>query len=397
MIRYAFPDNWIKYDPADVQQALIEAKSTILALQEVPVQKDWVDSLQRIELKREVAGTSRIEGADFTDKELEEALQDESTNTLTRSQRQARAAVATYRWIATIPDDRPIDADLIKEIHRRIVTGADDDHCNPGGLRQQDQNVTFGQPPHRGVTGGEECKRAFESFVKALQHDFPGQDPLVQALAAHYHLAAMHPFLDGNGRTARALGALMKQRAGLRDTCFIAMSNYYYEEKRAYLSALAQAREQDHNLTPFLRFGLRGIHLQTRGLLNAIREELSKAVYRNTMYDLFNRLVTPKRRLIAKRQLSILSLLLHEGPSTVLNVFEASKGAYAGLKSPMKAFGRDLSNLADLGAITFLVRQEGRPSELSVDLSWPARITAPEFLKHIQSMPRAKNSPIDFG
>ncbi len=34
--------------------------------------------------------------------------------------------------------------------------------------------------------------------------------------AAHYHLAAMHPFVDGNGRTARALEALMRERAGLR-------------------------------------------------------------------------------------------------------------------------------------------------------------------------------------
>ena len=38
----------------------------------------------------------------------------------------------------------------------------------------------------------------------------------------------MHPFVDGNGRTARALEALMLQRAGLRDSSFIAMSNYYY-------------------------------------------------------------------------------------------------------------------------------------------------------------------------
>ena len=62
------------------------------------------------------------------------------------------------------------------------------------------------------------------------------------ALALHYHFAAMHPFLDGNGRSARALEALMLQRTGLRDTLFIAISNYYYEEKAEYLSALAEVR-----------------------------------------------------------------------------------------------------------------------------------------------------------
>jgi Fic family protein len=39
--------------------------------------------------------------------------------------------------------------------------------------------------------------------------------------------AAMHPFADGNGRTARALEALLLQRAGLREACFIPMSNYF--------------------------------------------------------------------------------------------------------------------------------------------------------------------------
>ena len=52
----------------------------------------------------------------------------------------------------------------------------------------------------------------------------------------------MHPFLDGNGRTARALEALMLQRTGLRDTLFIAMSNYYYEHKINYLNALNDTR-----------------------------------------------------------------------------------------------------------------------------------------------------------
>ena len=65
---------------------------------------------------------------------------------------------------------------------------------------------------------------------------------LRRALALHYHFAAMHPFLDGNGRSARALEALMLQRTGLRDTLFIAISNYYYEEKAEYLSALAEVR-----------------------------------------------------------------------------------------------------------------------------------------------------------
>ena len=96
------------------------------------------------------------------------------------------------------------------------MTGCDDDHCAPGRLRGRDENVTFGFPRHRGCEGGPACGKAFSALVDAVKRDFRAHDPLIQAMALHYHFAAMHPFLDGNGRTARALEALLLQRAGLR-------------------------------------------------------------------------------------------------------------------------------------------------------------------------------------
>jgi Fic family protein len=106
VIRYELPRAWVVYDAATVLQPLAEAKAAILALTQIPFQRSWAEELQQIQLKREVAGTSRIEGAEFTDKELDAALQETPEQLETRSQRQAAAAVATYRWIATIPADR---------------------------------------------------------------------------------------------------------------------------------------------------------------------------------------------------------------------------------------------------------------------------------------------------
>src|SRR5258705_392648 len=134
MIKYDLPTDWISYDPSAVMPYLTEAKAAVLSLTTIPYQKSWAEKLQNIQLKREVAGTSRIEGADFTEGELEAALKDSSEQFFTRSQRQARAAKNTYLWIAALPDDYPINAELIFETHRRIVTGADDDHCPPGQI-----------------------------------------------------------------------------------------------------------------------------------------------------------------------------------------------------------------------------------------------------------------------
>lgn len=390
-ITYKIPVDWIKYDSSRIAAVLVEAQAAVLALRNTPYQRDWVESLQELELKREIAGTSKIEGADFTEKELDDALGQDPDSLVTRSQRQARAAAAAYRWIATFADDRPIDAETIRSIHRIIISGADDDHCEPGVLRKQDQNVTFGQPRHRGVSGGAECEEAFEKYIAALQHEFPKHPPLVQALAAHYHLAAMHPFLDGNGRTARAVGALLKQKAGLRDTCFISMSNYYYDEKRAYMAALAETRSKDHDLTTFLVFGLKGVAIQAGRVLSSIQKQVSKAIYRNMMFDLFTKLETPKRRVIRKRQLAVLKLLLEYEELSVDKLMSTVKTYYSDLKHPQKSLFRELNGLMSLGAIKYS-RSKHALGTITINLDWPREITESQFFERLKNLPKAKTS-----
>lgn len=388
MIQYKLPDDWIRYNRVAVAPSLTAAKATVLSLASMPYQKSWAEKLQGIQLKREVAGTTRIEGADFTEKELDAAMEEGAEDLHTRSQRQAAATVRAYRWISALPEDYPAGKGLILDIHRLVITGADDDHCPPGQLRGRDENVTFGSPKHRGVTGGEECELAFLRFCESLNGEMQGHDPLVRALAGHYHFAAMHPFLDGNGRTARALEAFFLQRCGLRDTLFIAMSNYYYEEKTTYLKALAEVRARDHDLTPFLEFGLGGIEIQCRRLFDEIRANVSKALYRNQMYDLFNRLESPRKRVIAKRQIAILTQLL-DGDMSLAGLIHATRDQYANLKNPQKALFRDISGLFQLQAISVQRMEEGG-HRISVRLEWPTEITETEFYRRIKELPKAK-------
>lgn len=389
-ILYAEPSNWIKYDIVAVSSALIGAKAAVQSLTTVPYQRDWVEKLQQIQLKLEVAGTSRIEGADFTEQELEMALNinQSPAELLTRSQRQARAAVQTYQWIASLPTDQPFTLQLLCDIHGRLVTGCDDDHCPPGMLRSADQNVTFGIPRHRGCSGGTACSDGVKHLVTAVQRDYVHHDSLVQALCLHYHIAAMHPFLDGNGRTARALESFMYQKAGLRDTAFIAMSNYYYEEKTAYLAVLAQVRSKDHDVTDFLVFGLKGLEIQCHRLLREITRQMQKALFRDTMYSLFNRLKSSRKRVIQKRQVEILRVLLDAESMSLGRLWLRISSIYEDLGGLDKAFFRDLSSLEGLGAIE-VVQNEGQWTA-HVNLAWPSEITESAFFDRLKRLPKGK-------
>lgn len=389
VIQYEMPNRWIVYNPTEIQVELLGAKAAILALTQIPYQRSWAEQLQQIQLKREVAGTSRIEGAEFTEKELDAAMRETPEQLETRSQRQAACALSTYRWIAQLEPDRPIDDSLVREIHHRIVSGCDDDHCPPGQLRTRDQNVTFGTPRHRGVEGGDECETALRQLCQAARTAFRDHDPLIQALALHYHCAAMHPFLDGNGRTARALEAFMLQRVGLRDTLFIAMSNYYYEQKPGYLTALSETRELNHDLTPFLKFALKGIESQCQRLFSEIRLHVAKALYRNTVTDLFGRLRSPRKRVMSDRHVQLLQLLLEED-SMGLAALEKRTGHFYKVNNPRKALIRDLNYLVGLQAITAKRLPDKTDFVLSINLEWPTQITETEFFKRVKELPKAK-------
>lgn len=279
-------------------------------------------------------------------------------------------------------------------MHRLIITGADDDHCAPGVIRSRDHNVIFGVPQHRGAEGGDECAQAFSKMVEAIQKGFAEHDELVQALAIHYHFAAMHPFADGNGRTARALEALLLQRAGMRDSTFIAMSNYYYDEKKSYLEALAAVRQLEYDLTPFLKFALRGIAIQSQRLANEIRRHVSREVFRSLMHDLFGRLQTKRKRVIAKRQIAILEHILSFSEVEWEGFYHDIMKLYGDVKNPGKAMLRDLNHLIMLGAITYRENsaEKGKRGKLILwaRMEWPTEMTETEFFRKVSTLPRVK-------
>ena len=134
---YVVPRQWVRYDIADVAGPLIEARTAAGVLSRMAYLPQWIEQAHEEQLRLEAVGTARIEGAEFTQRERDEALApDASARTgLTHSQRQLRSANATYRWLRSLRPDQPVTAELILDIHRRIVTGCDDDRCEPGATR----------------------------------------------------------------------------------------------------------------------------------------------------------------------------------------------------------------------------------------------------------------------
>ena len=386
---YTIPQQWLRYDVAAIAGLLVEAKTAAGVLNRMPYLPSWIEQAHEEQLRLEAVGTSRIEGAEFTQREQDAALapgEAASPTGLTHSQRQLRAAASTYRWLRSLPAAQPVAAQLLLDIHRRIVTGCDDDHCEPGALRHAVSNVTFGMPPCRGAEGGPPLVDAFEALSQAIAGEFRGHDRIIQAMAAHYHIGAMHPFDDGNGRTARALEAFMLRAAGVNVMVMVSLSNYYYEHQDAYRVALYESRESGHNLTPFLRFALPAVAERCNALATVIATHNKRLLYREFARSLFGQLRSPRRRALAERQLRILNVLLDSGPVDPSDLIDQALSHYTNLKLPWRALGRDLAGLIILSAITL---DDGR---FAANLDWPQQFSESALLEQYEKMPSAASA-----
>ena len=383
---YTLPQRWVYYETAAILDQLVEARSAAGVLNRLPYLQQWIEQVHEEQLRLEAAGTSRIEGAEFSDQEQEVALASQvpPQMDLTHSQRQLRAADATYRWLRSQPTDRPVTPDFVLDIHRHMVTGCDDDHCEPGALRPTGWNVTFETPRCRGAQGGDQCQVAFNGLCTAIANEFRHHDRIIQALAAHYHIGAMHPFGDGNGRTARALEALMLRQAGVSNLVMVSLSNYYYEHKDGYLAALSESRQIGHDLTPFLKFALPAVSARCNAVAASIVDHNKRTLFRQFAQSLFGKLRSPRRRALAERQLHLLESLLYSPTLEIRNLIDRTIDEYNHLKYPDRAWVRDFIHLREIGAIT--IPEKG---VITLNLDWPQELSESELLHRYENLPSA--------
>jgi len=157
----------------------------------------------------------------------------------------------------------PLTPSILAEVHRLTV-----EHILPqdeaGQYRSvkviirntQSHEITF-RPP-----GPLEVPGLIEELFKWLASP-EGQEvhPLLRAGILHYELVRIHPFTDGNGRTARAMALLLLFLEGYEVKKFFALEEYYDAHPEEYYSAL-QSVTISHELTTWLEYFTLGISIE---------------------------------------------------------------------------------------------------------------------------------------
>lgn len=128
----------------------------------------------------------------------------------------------------------------------------------PGNYYRHDAvYVVGGKNSHKGISH-EKLPQYMKEFVAFINAD-SGMNDLVKAALIHFYFAYLHPYFDGNGRTARFLHLWYLVQQGYSSALFVAFSSYINESKNGYYKAYRRIEDNSAisgviDATPFLTY-----------------------------------------------------------------------------------------------------------------------------------------------
>lgn len=234
-------------DVADAEAAIARLNAEATALVDT-------EALARILLRAESVASSRIEGLEIGARRLLRAEAVRSTREqapdLTATEVLGNIDAMLY-GVERSGAGEEITVDLLLEIHRRLLTGTRlEPHA--GSFRQvqnwiggSDYNpcaAAYVPPPHEHVADLMDDLCAF-----CNNDDLPA---VAQAAIAHAQFETIHPFVDGNGRSGRAIMHLVLRRRGLAPRVLPPVSLVLATLARDYINGLTQFRYVGSPRTP---------------------------------------------------------------------------------------------------------------------------------------------------
>ncbi|MBM3992841.1 MAG: Fic family protein [Planctomycetes bacterium] len=210
-------------------------------------------------LCEEAIASSELEGAVVTRKEAKEMLMKKKKP----QNAHERMVMNNYRTIQMLNQrrDEPLTADLLMETQRQLTQGTlEDEAC--GRLRREDEKITVWDDEDHQILHEPPLASELPDRVKQLcafantdgQKDGKFIHPVIRAVLLHFWLAYDHPFVDGNGRTARALfyWSMLRHRYWLIE--YLTISSIILKQPKQYPTAFLNTEQDDNDLTYFLLY-----------------------------------------------------------------------------------------------------------------------------------------------
>lgn len=343
------------YNQAQIQPFEIEFRLLYESLKELPILPSQAQDFEQELTRRSIFSTAAIEGNPLKEEEVAEIINNPiDEEHLEAKKIEIKNLHKAYNEITTITPESQfnLSESFIKNIHQVVANKLHYDSCVPGYYRNH--VVKIGDKEHGGVATPPMCLKDIQNlmreYIKWVNSEPINElSAIIKSSLAHYHLALIHPFADGNGRTARLVEASLLRASGVKYLPSM-LSNYYYREIDNYFLSFSQCRKSKTNdITPFIQFVLTGA-IES---LNEVKSRITSYIREAALKEYFKSLKYSK--IITKRQIELLNLLLDapENKTVTINSIQRElpyRTLYATVSD--RTARRDLTKLNELKLIT---------------------------------------------
>jgi len=248
------PKDIINWD-SHLIKLLSEADLAIGRLKEIELAVPDVDFFIFMYIKKEASLSSQIEGTQATIIDLlksEAKLGDEVASDVDEIKNYINAMNYGIHRLKELP----LSLRLIREIHKKLLTGVRGQYKTPGEFRKTQnwiggpsiETATFVPPP---IT---EVLRAMSDLEKFIHNDTDNIPILAKAGLIHAQFETIHPFLDGNGRVGRLLITFYLVSKGLLKRPLLYLSDFFKKYRQLYYEKLNSYHQESNGIELWLKF-----------------------------------------------------------------------------------------------------------------------------------------------
>ncbi len=228
----------------------------------------WEAKLRRQALMRNTHSSTAIEGNKLTLEQVEALAGGKDVPATDKDKKEVLNYIEALEKVPGLAKKGEVKSGDLLNIHKVITRNVLENNANSGEFR--DRQVFVGK---RIIDGSglkteveymppptEEVPDLVEEFIDWLNFDKTWElNPVLVAGISHYEIARIHPFIDGNGRTARLLATVILYLSGFDHRRIFALDDYYDRDRKAYYGALKTVQTGNGDLTRWLEYFTNGV------------------------------------------------------------------------------------------------------------------------------------------
>lgn len=288
-----------------------------------PLIPKWEVTIRKEAIIHSAHSSTSIEGNRLSLEEVSELSQGREVTASRKDKQEVLNYLNVLEGLGKLTDGKQITEKNILNIHKMVTKDTLENSADCGIYRNRyvvvanriTREVIF-RPP-----ANEDVPELIKELVEWLNSSEAKElDPIIEAGISHYEFVRIHPFIDGNGRTARVLASLILFLRRFDIKQFFCLDDYYDSDRPAYYKALQSIDQKILDVTGWLEYFVEGVNVS----INAVKERVVRLSS--------ERLRKAKKGQIAlnERQMRIVEWIVQNGKITsedIQKMFKISRQA----------------------------------------------------------------------